>query len=529
MNNLNIFQTFAHKDKSKRGTGINAVIYTRVSHCSQEENTSLESQKKYCEQFAVRKGYNIVGYFGGTYESAKTDDRKEFNRMLSFVKKSKNVNYILVYSYERFSRSGVSGAKIADDLLEKYKVVTLAVSQELDPTTPIGSFQQKMLFLYGHLDNEIRKDKSVNGMKEVIEKGYFPWNPPVGFSNTNKGRAKDQKIIVNEQGKLLRKAFEWKGYDQMSNADISRKLNTLGLKMNQKTLSYVFANPFYCGIITSSLVPDKVYEGKHEKLVSRELFLKVNNIIVDNRNHPVSHNLNDTNLPLKRFMCCATCHTPMTGYLVRKKNLYYYKCRINGCSNTKNAKSTHELFKTILSVYEINKDHIELIKEGLSIVFKSVFSGQIEIQKQVKTQITEIEQKLDTIQERFAIGEINRELFDKFYSKYTLEKNKLLVDLERTSLGKSSNLKKCIYFVTEICINPLKIWESATIDQQMKLQNLIFPEGIEYDPQNGAVLTKRVNSIFKLIPDIAKIADKLKIKKVANFGDLSYLVTPAGF
>lgn len=67
------------------------------------------------------------------------------------------------------------------------------------------------------------------------------------------------------------------------------------------------------------------------------------------------------------------------------------------------------------------------------------------------------------------------------------------------------------------------------MDQKMKLQNLIFPEGIEYDHQKGAVLTKRVNSIFKLIPDIAMIAEKIKIKKVADFGDLSYFVTPAGF
>ena len=88
---------------------------------------------------------NIVGYFGGTYESAKTDDRKEFNRMLTFVKRSKNVNYIIVYSYERFSRSGIAGASIADDLLKKYGVITLATTQELDPTTPSGSFQQKIL------------------------------------------------------------------------------------------------------------------------------------------------------------------------------------------------------------------------------------------------------------------------------------------------------------------------------------------------------------------------------------------------
>src|SRR5690606_38168941 len=113
---LEDFKSFAPKDNRIRVSGKDTVIYTRVSHHSQEDNTSLESQKKYCEQFAEKKGLNVVAYFGGTYESAKTDDRAEFKRMLKFIKQSKNISHVVVYSYERFSRSGVGGAKIADDL-----------------------------------------------------------------------------------------------------------------------------------------------------------------------------------------------------------------------------------------------------------------------------------------------------------------------------------------------------------------------------------------------------------------------------
>jgi DNA invertase Pin-like site-specific DNA recombinase len=68
-----------------------------------DNNMSLETQRKACEGFANRHVYNILGYFGGTYESAKTDERKEFSHMLSFSKKSKEkVAYIIVYSVDRF-------------------------------------------------------------------------------------------------------------------------------------------------------------------------------------------------------------------------------------------------------------------------------------------------------------------------------------------------------------------------------------------------------------------------------------------
>ena len=89
-NELGSFDQFAKGNKKRHlVAGGNCVIYTRVSTKEQSDtNFSLQTQKKACEQYAGKYGYQIVGYFGGTYESAKTDERREFNNMLSFVKKS---------------------------------------------------------------------------------------------------------------------------------------------------------------------------------------------------------------------------------------------------------------------------------------------------------------------------------------------------------------------------------------------------------------------------------------------------------
>ena len=67
-----------------------------------ENNASLQTQKKYCQDFAKKKGLVVLDYFGGTFESAKSDERKEFQRMLSYVKRNKEVDTIIVYSYDRF-------------------------------------------------------------------------------------------------------------------------------------------------------------------------------------------------------------------------------------------------------------------------------------------------------------------------------------------------------------------------------------------------------------------------------------------
>jgi len=99
MNSNILFKTFAKGSLKTKVKGSNCVIYTRVSTKEQADNNlSLDTQKKACELYAKKSGLQIMAYYGGTFESAKTDERKQFNNMLTFVKKSKEkVSHIIVY------------------------------------------------------------------------------------------------------------------------------------------------------------------------------------------------------------------------------------------------------------------------------------------------------------------------------------------------------------------------------------------------------------------------------------------------
>ena len=78
-------------NEKKRGT--DGVIYTRVSTMEQMmENGSLETQKKLDEEYAFKNNIRIVEYFGGKHESAKTDGRKEFQR-ISIEYVNQKLNY----------------------------------------------------------------------------------------------------------------------------------------------------------------------------------------------------------------------------------------------------------------------------------------------------------------------------------------------------------------------------------------------------------------------------------------------------
>jgi len=132
--------------ENKRESGY-AVTYTRVSSKVQTDNASLDTQKQHCEEYTKKKGIEVIAYFGGTHESAKTDERKEFKQMLAFVKRNKKVSNIIVYSYSRFSRTGIGGAKITEEL-NRRGIYVRAVTQEADASTPSGEFQQNIYYSF---------------------------------------------------------------------------------------------------------------------------------------------------------------------------------------------------------------------------------------------------------------------------------------------------------------------------------------------------------------------------------------------
>lgn len=186
----------------------NCVIYTRVSTKEQADNNqSLETQKKECDKYAKQHRYNVLDYFGGTYESTKTDERKEFSSMLAFVKKSQiKISYILVYSLERFSRN--DNSIWLSGQLRKLGVEIISVTQPIDTSNPSGQMQQKMLFLFGEFDNQLRKQKCMAGVRDMLLRGEWPTMPPLGYDIIKLNT--DRRIVVNAHGELIREAFKWK-------------------------------------------------------------------------------------------------------------------------------------------------------------------------------------------------------------------------------------------------------------------------------------------------------------------------------
>ena len=485
--------------------------YDRVSSKDQMLNgNSLIWQFERIDEFASKSNLIIKSKYGGTYESAKNDERKEFQRMLKDIEKDKTVAGILVYSYDRFSRSGANGIFLLENL-QKLGVKIVAITQEVDSSTPTGNFQQNLYMLLSKLDNDMRKDKSVSGTKSILRKGYWPYATPIGYTNLNKHATADKhEYVLNEDGALIKKAFYWKASGKLTNQQIIEKLNAKGLKITLRHMAWILANPFYAGYIISSLLPGEVNIGKHPPIIDEKTFLTANNVASEDTRHGVLKMRNQTDLALKIFMKDITNESPFTGYLNKKKNIYYYKTRDKGVNVNVNAKKLNNQFLDLLKKFEFDKKHKTKLQLLISAKLTKLMESTPVDKKTNKKRITELENQIEMLEERFVLKEITIEQFTKFSKKYQ-EEIRIIAEENKEQGNLSSNLEKAIEKCLKISENLSQIWTLGDFYDKQKLQYLLFPEGMLYDKENGVVRTKKINYLFQEIASQSRVSDK-KIK-----------------
>ena len=184
-----------------------AAVWTRVSTGKQADNNgSLESQKRICDEYAASKGIRIKEYFGDTNESAQTEG-KLYHNMIEKVAKDKEINVILVASYDRFIRTGPEGI-MTKAYLKAKGIYVVSATQAIDPDSAAGTFMENMIFLFNQFGNSLRRDKAVVSMTDCQRKGNWYSKPPLGYDKVKID--KDHILTVNETGKILRDAFIWK-------------------------------------------------------------------------------------------------------------------------------------------------------------------------------------------------------------------------------------------------------------------------------------------------------------------------------
>ena len=214
-------------------------------------------------------------------------------------------------------------------------------------------------------------------------------------------------------------------------------------------------------------------------------------------------------IPLKRFVYCDECEKLMRGYIVKGKNIHYYKCNTKGCGNHKSATALNQQFVQILSYFRLDAAAglKRIIKDQAIASFNQLTKDNQDEHLVLKQQHEDLVRKMARLEERYIEEEINGELYTRYMSKFKLEKKELEENLLKAP-ARVSDLQECIDLVVKFTEKlPLK-WRKADYYTKQKIQFLIFPEGIGYNKKNDGCRTRRINSVFLYIAYFQQVIAK---------------------
>ena len=484
-----------------------AALWTRVSTERQEENNcSLETQERICREYAANHGITIKKHFGGTHESAKTEGQL-YRKMISEVAKDKNINVILVNSFDRFSRAGYE-AMMTKAYLKTKGIYVISATQQTDPDSAAGEFMEDILFLFNQFENSLRRDKAVTGMTACLKRGEWYGKAPLGYDHKKVG--KTHVLTVNDKGRILKKAFLWKANERMSDIEIVERLAVEGLKIDRKHLNKILHNPFYCGKITHNLLGDEIVEGKQEKLIDEATFNKIQGIT----HAGYEHQEETEQFPLKRHVRCSDCGGYLTGYTVKARGKDYYKCNKKGCKSNHSTERLHELYCALLNTYSIPQPLVPILTKVLHKVFREYNQERSDTRTLLLKKKSELEHQQEKLKIRCGLGEIDKDIYNAtsaHLNEQLTQIHKGLQDAERDL----SNEKKYIDDVIEMSCKLGTLWQDGDFRTRQKLQNLVYPDGILYDKHLGCYRTENENEVFRIFRTISTgyIIDKEKAAK----------------
>lgn len=301
-----------------------AVIYARYSSDNQREE-SIDGQLRECKEFAERQNLTIVGTYIDRALSAKTDERPEFQKMITDSSK-KQFEVVLVWKLDRFSRNRVDSATYRA-ILRRNNVKVVSATENISEG-PEGIILEAILegmaeYYSAELAVKIKRGQTENALKCRYNGGFVPYGYRV---DADKNFEADPLTAP-----IVREIFE-RYADGQTVGEISEELNSRGVFTNSKykytnksSMHNLLKNRRYLGEYRHG---DHVVPGGMPAIVSQEIFDKVQARMEKNKHAPASAKAPDEFILTTKLFCghdgvfmVGTSGTSKTG-----KVHHYYKC-----------------------------------------------------------------------------------------------------------------------------------------------------------------------------------------------------------
>lgn len=305
-------------------------LYARKSSESDERQTmSIDSQIKEMHELAQREKLKVVEIRQESHSAKKSGNRPVFVQLLNDIDKGIFTG-ILTWAPDRLSRNaGDLGSLV--DLMDQGKLQEIKTYSQSFRNNPNEKFLLMILCSQAKLENDNRGINVKRGLKAKCQMGIRPGTAPLGYLNVINNNRISEVVPDPERAWVVKAMFERVVQYGHSGHTIRNWLKEIGFKTRNgkvPALSRIYStlnNPFYYGEFQYG---EEWYKGKHEPLVSKELWEKVQKQLTV---PPKKWHKNK--FPFKTLCICGSCGGGVTAEERYKKLKYggfnkyiYYHC-----------------------------------------------------------------------------------------------------------------------------------------------------------------------------------------------------------
>ena len=393
--------------KGKHAVEEDGVIYARYSSHAQKD-ASIEQQVKEAMAYAQQLGIPVKEVYADRAVSGKTDRRPNFQRMMKDAEKGK-FRYVIAWKSNRMGRNMLQ-AMMNEATLQELGVRVLYTEEDFDDTAA-GRFALRSMmnvnqFYSENMAEDIRRGLRDNAENCKITNGSIPFGYKKGEDLRYELDPPKDDIVREIYGRVA---------CGEAVVDIANDLNARGLKTSRGnpwgkgSFHNMLTNERYLGYY---IYDDIRIEGGIPRIISDELFYRVQEVLKTKKNPQGRHRMNGDYL-LTGKLFCGKCKAPMVGISGTGKSgakHYYYTCQTRRMEKTCDKENVRRDFIELavakaIREYALTDEVIEWIAESTVAYYRqqaerpqvSILEDELSgVKKSIKNLMTAIEQGIIT-------------------------------------------------------------------------------------------------------------------------------------
>jgi site-specific DNA recombinase len=289
----------------------------------------------------------------------------------------------------------------------------------------------------------ITSEKVMMTMKEKAKAGYYPCMAPVGYKNiTNPNptveRMGQKSIVVDpHDGPLVKEAFKLYASGNYNVYELNDIMFEKGLqtkhggKRSDSQLYNTLKNKFFIGEVNWGGI--HVKRGKHEPLISEEVFNQVQGVMASQNKHTCRRH--KFSWLLSGFLRCYTHGCRYTAeWHLNKSKAYYHCTNKSGCGKYIEIGKLEDMVADKFRTLEFNPSFIEKVIGKAKLIFyerRKTYEGK---RKECINQRTAYEAKRKVAEEKLFAKVISDDVFTRVKNEINQELENIdgrMIELEK--------------------------------------------------------------------------------------------------